>query len=388
MSIRRALWIFAAVSLLTSVSDRILFVVFPNFLLDRSFSATDVGLVFSAASGVLLLSRTLVGKLSDRLGRKRLLSGGLLVQSLSMGLFPLASRLGEFVAIRAAHDAGDTMATSVKDAMEGDAFPPKERPRAFARVGAMVPLGRGLATIIGFLVVTYLSLEVGFWVAALFMGMAFLVIALFYREPRKPSESMRIGLTLSRYSRRFKILMAVWFVVSVNYTVSYYPAFFVLARDLGITEGLLFLLLLAGNLVSTVLSYTSDGWMNRYGRGRVMAFSLLGFSVLTLSYAFASSVILFFLMLLGVSVFYYVWRVAFKVVMIDSTDEGLRGEQMGLAKTVQGAGDIIGPLLGGFLIDAVSLGSAFLAAGIVGVAGFFVALLAGRAPAGKLIKTA
>ncbi len=381
MDYRRAMWVFGLLTVFAAISDRILFVIFPNYLLDRNFSATEIGLVFSLSSLALLILTTYIGKLSDRVGRKGILSLGLLVQAVSTPLFPFASRLAEFALIRVFRDIGLTMATSVKDALTADVFPRSVRPRMFSRLGSLVPFGRALATIVGFLVVTYLSLEWGFYTAAVFIFLGLLVFAAFFRENRAgrpPAGSHRmnkIKLSLREYSFNFKLLILVWMLVSVNYTISYYPAFFILARELGITEGLLFLLLLAGNVISSIFTYFSGGWIEKHGREKMMAGSLLGFSLLTLSYALAFSVLSFLVIMVGVSVFYYVWRVAFKVTLYDASKGSVRGEQMGFAKMIQGAGDMIGPLIGGFLIDTVSLDAAFYAAGIVGAAGFVLALL-------------
>jgi DHA1 family multidrug resistance protein-like MFS transporter len=375
MEAKRALWVFSAVTILFMIADRILFVVFPNYLLDRNFSATQIGLIFSLAALVLIISRALIGKVSDRIGRKRIMSAGLLADSLATSAFPAASQLYQYAAIKGAKDSADTLTDTVEDAIIADTFPSSVRPKILAKLGAMVPLGRALASIIGFLVVTYLSVVWGFYAAALALFMAFLVFTLFFREEKpvpKPKEKMRFH---ARFPRRFKMIMAAWFFVSLNYTAAYFPGFFILARELSISEADLFLLLLVSNIVSSILAWKSGKWIERHGREKMAAIGILGVSLFTFAYMFAFSIISFFLILLGVAGFYYVWRVAFKTVMMDSTDPKVRGEQIGLGKTFMSLGDMAGPALGGLLIDSVSLSAAFVFAGLAGFAAFALTLL-------------
>ncbi len=374
MDAKRALWVFSAVTILFMISDRILFVIFPNYLLDRNFSATQIGLVFSFAALVLVISKTLIGRVSDRIGRKKIMSAGLLADSIATSAFPAASELYQYAAIKGAKDSAETLTDTVDDAIIADTFPPSVRPKILAKLGAMVPLGRALATIIGFLVVTYLSAVWGFYAAALSLFLAFLIFTIFFHE-EKPAQAPKKKMKFhAKFPRRFKIIMAAWFFVSVNYTASYFPAFFMLARNLSISEADLFLLLLASNIVSTILAWKSGKWIEKHGREKISVIGILGVSLFTFSYMFAFSMASFFLILLGVAAFYYVWRVAFKVVMMDSTDPKVRGEQIGFAKIFQGLGDMAGPAIGGLLIDTVSLSAAFMLSGLAGIAAFILTL--------------
>jgi DHA1 family multidrug resistance protein-like MFS transporter len=380
MEPKRALWVFSIVTILFMVSDRILFVVFPNYLLDRNFTATQIGLVFSFAALVLVISKSLIGRVSDRFGRKKIMAAGLLADSLATSAFPSASQLYEFGIIKGAKDSADTLTDSVEDAIVADTFPSPVRPKILAKLGAMVPLGRALASIIGFLVVTYLAAVWGFYVAALALFLAFLVFTIFFHEDRPATRPKgKIGFHV-KFPRRFKIIMAAWFFVSLNYTAAYFPAFFILARDIGISEAELFLLLLASNVTSTVLAWKSGKWIERHGKEKMAVLGILGISVFTFSYMFASSMIGFFVILLFVSGFYYVWRVAFKVVMMDSTDPRVRGEQIGLGKTFMSLGDMAGPAISGILIDSVSLSAAFALSGLAGVVTLVLVLLLLRKP--------
>lgn len=366
MNARKAFGVFALLTVFIMIADRLLFVVFPVYLLERNFSATQIGIIFSLASFILVISRFFIGKLSDIWGRKRVMSLGLLLHSFSASLFPSLTRLYEFSIVKGLREVSETLVKSVEDALIADSFGKKIRARVLARLGAIMPLGRALAMVIGFFVVSYLSLVHGFYFAALFMFLGFLVFVLFFKEERL-AKTKRYVKSRKGYSLGLKIIVVMSFLVSVNYTAVYYPAFFVLAESLGITTGLLFILLFIDYVVSGVFAYWSGGWIDNFGRAKTLLLGLVVFSVLTFLYAFVTSALEFLIVLLGISMFYYIFRIAFKTVLMDSTTKGHRGEQIGFSKTAQGLGDMVGPLAGGLLIDFVSLSSVFWFAGLVGL---------------------
>ena len=127
MNVKKAFWIFAILTVLTMISDRILFVIFPNYLLEKQFSATEIGLIFSFASLILLISRTFIGKLSDVWGRKSILSLGLFIESISISFYPSLSRIYEFGIVKGVKEVAETLKDSVIDAIQADVFKKKIR---------------------------------------------------------------------------------------------------------------------------------------------------------------------------------------------------------------------------------------------------------------------
>jgi MFS family permease len=198
-----------------------------------------------------------------------------------------------------------------------------------------------------------------------------LVFIFVFKEPVKKIKKT-FKLSVKNYPLRFKIITIIGFLIAVNFGMSYYPAFFQLARSLGINESFLFILLFFDYIISSIFTWKSKDWTDRIGRKNMVVITTLGFSIFSVLYAFVSNIIQFFLILVGISAFFYVYRVVFKTVLMDSTITKIRGEQIGFGKTLQGFGDVIGPVLGGFLIDFVSLPSAFIASGLFGVLAAFL----------------
>ena len=375
MNLKRPLLIFLSLTVLLQISDRLLFVLFPNYLIDKNFSATAIGAIFSAAALVLVLSRFFVGKISDIHGRKKILSLGLLLQSFAIALFPFLARIWEFAIVKSVNELGITLEGSVEDAIVADTFRKKIRAKILSKIGTAYPIGRALGALIGIGVTAYLSVTQGFLVASGFVFLALIVFAVGFRS-KETTHYRGLKFSFKHYSRRFRAIALVGLLLGISFGAAYFPGFFILAKNLGISESMLFTLLLASYVVSSALAWHSGRWIDKIGRGNVVVIFSLIFSLFTVAYALAANFLTLAIIMLGITASFYIWRIAFKTVLMDSTTRRFRGEQIGFGKMLSGIGDMVGPLLGGLLIDFVSLPAAFAVAGAFGVAAAVIAVYA------------
>ena len=133
---------------------------------------------------------------------------------------------------------------------------------------------------------------------------------------------------------------------------------------------MIFIFLLITYVISSAVVYPSGRIIDKIGGLKMTFIGLFFIGIFTLLYAFASNSLQFLLITIGISVSYHIWRVAMKTSIMDQTKMGGRGEQIGFYKSVEGLGTIIGPLVGGILIDTISIQAPFIFAGILGM--FFV----------------
>jgi MFS family permease len=373
MNVKKAFWMFSLLAVLAMISDRIIFVILPYFLLDKGISGLNFGLVFSlAAALVIILPRIFIGKLSDIIGRKKIYSLGLLIESLSTSFYPFLSSIYEFGINKGIKDFADTVEDSVEDTIMADTFKKKIRAKFVAKIGTFIPFGRAIATLIGFFIVTYFSLNFGFYVASAVVFIELLIFIFIFKEPKKKLKKT-FKLSVKSYSTRFKIITVIGFLAAIGFNMYAYPAFFQLARSLGITEGVLFILLFFDYIISSIFTWKSKDWIDRIGRTRMVFLTCVGISIFSILLSFSSSTVHFFLVITGVSSLYYIYRISFKTILMDEAKVRIRGEQIGFGKTMQGLGDMIGPALGGFFIDFISLQSAFIVSGLFGLIAAFLA---------------
>lgn len=122
-------------------------------LLARSFGASDAAAVSLASIYSLgtLLAVALLGRLSDKIGRRRLLLGTIAVSALTQAVTAFASSYGFLLVVRliAGAAAGNI---SVAQACISDVTRPQERARSMALIGIAFGLGFSLGPAIGALI--------------------------------------------------------------------------------------------------------------------------------------------------------------------------------------------------------------------------------------------
>jgi len=122
--------------------------------------AAPVGKLQWVVNGyVLAITATLLplGRLGDRLGRRALYAGGLLVFTLGSALCGIAPGLGALVAARVLQALGASAMMAIGPAVVTAAFPPTMRGRALGAVGTVVAIGLTAGPPLGGLIVGALS---------------------------------------------------------------------------------------------------------------------------------------------------------------------------------------------------------------------------------------
>ncbi len=368
-TVKKYFLIFASVIFFTEIADRIMFVVFPTYLIQRNFSATQIGLVFSIAGLFLIIARSYIGKLSDIFGRKGIMSLGLLISSIATFLYPFAQKIYHFILLRGLKDSSETFVASVETAIHADVFKKKIRAKIMGRLGSVIPLGRAISALLGFSVLTWLTIEYSFYLSGLLILLAFLVFFYFFKEKKEVADrSFRISLNPRKYSKVFNILVLIAFMQNLTFSMAYLPGFFILAENyLKISPSMLFVIFFVAYAISTVVVYPSGKIIDKIGRKKVAIIGVFLFNLLAFMYPFTQNIFQFALVLTLISITFYTWRVAFKTALMDETKPRIRGEQIGYYKTIDGIGMLIGPAIGGFLIDAMSIQAPFIFAGIIGM---------------------
>ena len=359
----KPLKVFILLTLFITISDRLLFVLFPTYLIEKNFSATEIGLIFAAAALFLVILRTYIGKLSDSHGRKKILSAGLLINSLSTFLYPLASKIYEFIVVRVIKEISDTLNSSVESSLQADSFSRKERPKYLIKLGKAYTISRAIAAVIGIIITTYLSIALGFYVAAASMFAAFLILIIFFKEKNNSRAEKKGKLNPLKYDKNFKFMALIGFVTSLVFGIMYAPAFFIFGEKyLGISASGIFLLFLTGYILSTIFIHIVEKKKSNFGTKRIMLTAMALYAFFSFIYLF-SNVIAFVIAAIGIAVSYYFWRIAFRTVTMDMARPERRGEQLGFIQTLQGIGDVFGPLIGGLLIDTLFIQAPFLVGG-------------------------
>ncbi len=155
---RIALYGLVGASFADALGATMILPVVPLFLRQDGASYAEIGLVAAAFWGAGLLVGYPVGKLSDRLGRKRLMVGSQLVYALATAAFALTPSPLWFLILRALQGAAAGAANVLAMAAVADVVPHERRGRAYGSLTGANMTGTIVGPLIG---ATLFTLSVG-----------------------------------------------------------------------------------------------------------------------------------------------------------------------------------------------------------------------------------
>ncbi len=191
-SIRRAVAEIARqrTVLLTALAEGSLFFGFgslqaflPLFAIGRGIDAAAVGLIFGAQGVTSLLSRPYLGRLSDRVGRRPVIVGGLAAAAAVLLAVPWQHTEVALILLGALFGLATGAVTPAGQALIADVAREGNLGAAMGAFGSLWDVGHALGPICAGILRGFFSYTVVFSVIGLVIGVALLVFGLFVREP-------------------------------------------------------------------------------------------------------------------------------------------------------------------------------------------------------------
>jgi MFS family permease len=151
----------------------------------RGFGLGTAGLVVAASAAAQLTAGVLAGPLVDRFGPRRILGGGLVLQAVGFGLFPLVRQPWHAFALIAVEGAGSAGFWPSQSTLIARITPPARRHAAFAQQRVTMNLGIGLGAFAGGLIAndTHPSSYTVLFVVDAFTFLAYVAVLAFVRDP-------------------------------------------------------------------------------------------------------------------------------------------------------------------------------------------------------------
>jgi MFS family permease len=150
--------------------------------------------VYSLAGFSGLGGRLLLGALADRVGAKRVLVGGLLVQALCIGTYLAVYRLGEFYALSVVFGLAYGGVMPLYAVLVREYFGAKIMGTVFGAVSAFASLGMALGPWAGGLVFDTFHVYTWLHAGSFAIGLAAVAVALSFPSKRKPAQpSLDLG---------------------------------------------------------------------------------------------------------------------------------------------------------------------------------------------------
>jgi len=328
--------------------------VLPDLSRRLGASPTMIGLLF-ASFGVTLLTVSIpMGAVSDRLGRKWPLVGGMAALAAATVLFAFATTLPWLFAARLIQGAADAITWVVGFALIADLYPVSER----GRITGIVMMGTSVAFMTGPTFGGWLYEAGGMrlpFIAVAAMAAVAVVMFLWLDIPKRQSTGEIVPIAM--VVRVPAIAACAIAVVAISATLSMLePVLALHLSVLGVNPARIGLIYGAAAVVTTACHPLSGRLADRWGARQVtMAGLLLSACMLPVlghAWSFQSAVGLFVLQAAAATL---VITPSLAYMGEATTDAGVSsfGVSYGLYNLAWGAGLLGGPALGGFVFEQV-----------------------------------
>jgi MFS family permease len=167
--------------LVNNLNDGLAWGLFPIFFADAGLSVSRIGILAAVYPAVWGLGQLVTGGLSDRIGRKPLIAGGMLTQAVALAWIAATSGFGPWAVGAIVLGAGTAMVYPTLLAAVGDVAHPRWRARSVGIYRLWRDGGFAVGAILAGIVADLASIEAAIWaVAALTAASGVAVIARMY----------------------------------------------------------------------------------------------------------------------------------------------------------------------------------------------------------------
>ena len=167
--------------LVNNLNDGLAWGLFPIFFADAGLSISRIGILAAVYPAVWGLGQLVTGGLSDRIGRKPLIAGGMLTQAVALAWIAATTGFGAWAVGAVVLGAGTAMVYPTLLAAIGDVAHPRWRARSVGVYRLWRDGGFAVGAILAGIVADLASIEAAIWaVAALTAASGIVVIARMY----------------------------------------------------------------------------------------------------------------------------------------------------------------------------------------------------------------
>ena len=349
--------------------------ILPLYAKTFAASGISIGLVFSAFSLSRCLLGPLIGRLSDRIGRKRILLIGLASYTLTSVLYAFAMSLWQLGIFRFVQGAAAVMVTPIAQAYIGDITPQGKEGRTMNLFYSAMFLGMALGPLLGGGLSALWSYELAFYAMGILSTVALILVAATLPADHGRAEhgkSRPREIVPLRHVMRNDAVKAIAIYMATRGFWrqgfnTFYPLFAVAVSGLGEASiGIVVsVYMLGGGLLQIPFGYLAD----RYPRLPQIVLGSTFAPLALFAVPFVRHVWVIILITFAMGAFSALSRAS---IIAIRTELG-RTHGMGTLAGLQGgsfaAGQMVGPLVSGVVADFLGLGAVFPVGGGIGLLG-------------------
>lgn len=370
--------IFASLFFATAVAQVGLGIISPILpLYARTFNATglEIGLVFAAFSVSRALLAPFLGRLSDRVGRKPLILGGLAIYAAVSVLYAVASSLWQLGLFRLIQGIASVMVTPIAQAYVGDLTPPGSEGKVLNAFYASQFVGMAIGPVLGGGIGQAWSYNASFLVMGALTVVSFFLVAV--TVPTDETAKARRTPRVRRIEPLREVIrhdavkaMSVYFATRGFWRQAFstfYPLY--AAASFGASEAQIGIVLSVYTFAEGLLQIPFGYLADRYPRVRLIVIGSIFAPLFLLAFPYVGSVWGASLLTVGMGGFSALGRAPLVAIRTKLGREHGMGTLAGVQGSAFAIGQMLGPLGSGSVVDAFGLASVFPFGTLVGCAG-------------------
>lgn len=330
-----------------------------------------IGVIFSAFSFSRSVFIPIVGRLSDKFGRKKFITYGLLLFSISSLFYVISETIFQLTMARVIQGLASAMVVPVSLAVIGDMAPKGEEGKSMGIFTMAFFTGMGIGPFMGGIINQYFGMNWVFYSMGIFTFVPFLFVAIKLREPKR--KAGRKGVRLKDILRD-KILRGIFVYRFTNAIgrggfITFLPIF---VKELGLSSSKMGLLVSINIFAAALIQYFGGKLADRFSRKFILVLGMSLANLFLILVPFTKS----FILLLVLSLFFGLLSgITFPSLMALGVEAGNRvgmGSSMATLNMALSLGMIIAPILSGFIVDTLGIEYVFFIGGLVSYLGIFL----------------
>jgi len=372
---KNVIWL-GMVSLFTDLSSQMIYPLMPEFLSSLGASKAVIGTIEGLAEGTASLLRTVFGRWSDKLGKRKVfIYLGYGLSAVSKPVLCVASVWPHVLGVRLADRLGKAMRTPPRDALISTSVDSSVRGRAFGFHRAMDRTGAIGGPLLALLALQFFTdRQLGMRVVFLLSAVPALIALVFIRLTRETPVSPRGTEDKVPAQGLRNPAFIVFLIAAVTFTLGNASnAFLILkAREVGLPVMLIPAFWVTYNAVCTVSSPVLGHLSDRIGRMPVLMAAFVYSSVLYLLFGLSNRLHAVWILMAAYGVYYGLSEGVIKAYIADLVEPHQRATAYGIFNTAIGIALVAASIIFGTVWDAFGSRAAFLLSSALGMLGFCI----------------
>ena len=362
------------VSLFTDLSSQMIYPLIPEFLVNIGANKSVIGIIEGIAESTASLFRTIFGKWSDSVRRRKIfIFCGYGLSALSRPFLFLAQHWTVVLGVRFSDRIGKAMRTPARDALISSSVSSGKRGRAFGFHRAMDKIGAVGGPLLALLILQQSNHNVRL---VFLLSVIPAILALLFIFFAKEISSVSIPETGQQQipikNRSFILFLIAITVFTLGNSSN---AFLILkAREVGLEVYLIPLIWMVYNIFGSISSPIFGSLSDRVGRKAIILISFLYYSLIYSLFGLTERLLIVWILFAAYGIYYGLSEGVFRAYIADIITENRRATAYGIFNTAIGLALLPASLIMGTIWDLYGSQWAFLTSAFFSFLGFLIML--------------